>query len=101
MLATCSVGQRHPLYLDALAQTLYHGREKAPVEVGIYSTPLAVAAPEGWTRQGSSLFGEDFLGSSSMYSGPWPFRSESDLGSVAGDLDPVGLLGILALWARR
>lgn len=38
MFAACSVGQGRPFYLDDLAQMPYHGHEKLPVEVGVYST---------------------------------------------------------------
>ena len=45
---------------------LKHGREKAPVETGIHSIPLAVTGPEGQIRQGIWLFPGDLLESSGI-----------------------------------
>lgn len=54
LLAACAGGQQGPSWAGALALALNGGHEKAPIVIGIYSA--CIAAPEGWTGQGSLLF---------------------------------------------
>lgn len=85
-LAVCSLGQEDPLNRGALAHWC-----------------IADVKSAGRNRHSSirccfsRKVADPGLPRTHSFSGPWPFRSGPDLGSVSGDTGPVGLVGTFAL----
>lgn len=87
-LAACSLGQQDPLNRGALAHWCIADVKSAGRNRRLLSSIRCCF---------SRKVADTGLPRTHSFSGPWPFRSGPDLGSVSGDTGPVGLVGTFAL----